>query len=66
MHKGRVAEMGNHEELLARRGLYWRLFQIQFGHQYGAEAMAEEPDLAADDDSELPVEAGSGYGFQHT
>jgi ATP-binding cassette subfamily B protein len=33
MHKGRAAEMGSHEELLALRGLYWRLFQIQFGHQ---------------------------------
>jgi ATP-binding cassette subfamily B protein len=37
MHKGRVAEVGNHEELLARRGLYWRLFQIQFGHQFDTE-----------------------------
>jgi ATP-binding cassette subfamily B protein len=33
MHKGRVAEIGSHEELLELRGLYWRLFQIQFGHQ---------------------------------
>jgi ATP-binding cassette subfamily B protein len=42
MHKGKVAEMGTHEELLERRGLYWRLFQIQFGHQW-----EEEPALAA-------------------
>jgi len=33
MHKGRVAEHGTHDELLAMRGLYWRLFQVQFGHQ---------------------------------
>lgn len=33
MHKGEIAEIGSHEELLAKRGLYWRLFQIQFGHQ---------------------------------
>lgn len=33
MHKGRVAEAGRHEDLIARRGLYWRLFQIQFGQQ---------------------------------
>jgi ATP-binding cassette subfamily B protein len=33
MHKGKVAEIGTHEELLDLRGLYWRLFQIQFGHQ---------------------------------
>jgi ATP-binding cassette subfamily B protein len=37
MHKGKLAEVGNHEELLARRGLYWRLFQIQFGHLSGTE-----------------------------
>jgi ATP-binding cassette, subfamily B, multidrug efflux pump len=33
MHKGEIAENGTHQELLAIRGLYWRLFQIQFGHQ---------------------------------
>jgi ATP-binding cassette subfamily B protein len=38
MHKGKVAEVGNHEELLRQRGLYWRLFQIQFGHQFEPEA----------------------------
>ena len=28
--QGRVAEMGNHEELLAAKGAYWRLYQNQF------------------------------------
>ncbi len=37
MHKGKVAEIGTHEELLDLRGLYWRLFQIQFGHQTESE-----------------------------
>lgn len=31
MHKGVVREFGTHQELLARRGLYWRLYQLQFG-----------------------------------
>lgn len=31
MHKGRTREIGTHQELLARRGLYWRLYQLQFG-----------------------------------
>jgi ATP-binding cassette subfamily B protein len=30
MHKGEIREMGNHQELLAERGLYWRLYQLQF------------------------------------
>ena len=28
-HKGQKAEEGNHQELLAKRGLYWRLYQLQ-------------------------------------
>lgn len=30
LHHGRIHEVGNHEELLARRGLYWHLYQLQF------------------------------------
>lgn len=33
MHRGRIAEQGTHAELMALGGLYWRLYQIQFGHQ---------------------------------
>lgn len=46
MHKGQLAESGNHEELLAMRGLYWRLFQIQFGFQN----RPDEPAKGADDE----------------
>ncbi len=28
MHKGEVREDGSHDELLRRRGLYWRLYQL--------------------------------------
>ncbi len=28
---GRVAEEGRHEELLAKRGLYWNLYRLQYG-----------------------------------
>lgn len=48
MHKGKVAETGTHEELLARRGLYWRLFQIQFGQQQ--EGADEPKDSSLNDD----------------
>ncbi len=30
LHKGEVREMGTHEELLAARGIYYRLYQLQY------------------------------------
>jgi ATP-binding cassette subfamily B protein len=33
LHKGRVVEDGSHEELLAKRGYYYRLYQLQFAEQ---------------------------------
>jgi ATP-binding cassette subfamily B multidrug efflux pump len=33
MHKGQVREMGTHQELLALRGIYWKLFQLQYKEQ---------------------------------
>ncbi len=33
LHKGTIRERGAHEELLARRGLYWRLYQLQYKDQ---------------------------------
>jgi ATP-binding cassette subfamily B protein len=33
MHKGRLRESGNHQELLALRGIYWKLYQLQYKDQ---------------------------------
>ena len=33
LHKGRLREMGSHQELLARRGIYYRLYQLQYQDQ---------------------------------
>jgi ATP-binding cassette subfamily B protein len=33
LDKGVVQEWGNHEELLARKGPYYKLYQMQFGHR---------------------------------
>ena len=32
LDRGRIAEIGNHRELLARNGIYARLYNIQFGY----------------------------------
>jgi ATP-binding cassette, subfamily B, multidrug efflux pump len=36
MHKGEIRESGNHKSLLARQGLYWRLYRLQFGGRRSA------------------------------
>jgi ATP-binding cassette, subfamily B, multidrug efflux pump len=33
MHKGQLREMGTHQELLAQRGIYWKLYQLQYKDQ---------------------------------
>ncbi len=32
-HKGRLREQGSHQELLAERGIYYRLYQLQYKEQ---------------------------------
>ena len=36
MHKGKLRESGTHQELLAQRGIYWKLYQLQYKDQEGA------------------------------
>ncbi len=38
LHHGRIVETGTHEQLLAKRGAYWRLYQLQFEREPGASA----------------------------
>ena len=33
MHKGQLREMGSHQQLLAQRGIYWKLYQLQYKDQ---------------------------------
>ena len=45
MHKGEIRETGTHQDLLALRGLYWRLYQLQFYQDYKqtfAESIADD------------------------
>jgi ATP-binding cassette subfamily B protein len=46
LHKGELREAGTHQELLARRGLYHRLYQLQYKDQEG-EAVADRPPVRA-------------------
>ncbi len=43
LHKGKLVEDGSHEELLARRGFYHRLYQLQFAEQNPAESPQHRP-----------------------
>jgi ATP-binding cassette subfamily B protein len=42
LHKGQVVEDGTHEELLARRGYYARLYQLQFAEQGAVETVNKD------------------------
>jgi ATP-binding cassette subfamily B protein len=33
MHKGVLREIGTHQELLGQRGIYWKLYQLQYKDQ---------------------------------
>ena len=33
LHHGRIREIGTHQELLKKRGLYYRLYQLQYKDQ---------------------------------
>ncbi len=32
LHKGKIMESGNHQELLAKKGLYYHLYELQYKH----------------------------------
>jgi ATP-binding cassette subfamily B protein len=48
MHKGRVREVGTHQELLQKRGIYFKLYQLQYKDQDAlAVARPMSPGLSA-------------------
>ncbi|HEY1526539.1 MAG TPA: ABC transporter ATP-binding protein [Candidatus Angelobacter sp.] len=46
MHKGHVREVGTHQQLLGQRGIYWKLYQLQYKDQ---ELGVPQPQVGADD-----------------
>jgi ATP-binding cassette, subfamily B, multidrug efflux pump len=43
MHKGQVREMGSHQQLLAQRGIYYKLYQLQYKDQEVSVERAPSP-----------------------
>jgi ATP-binding cassette subfamily B protein len=41
MHKGKLRESGTHQQLLTQRGIYWKLYQLQYKDQEAREAIAD-------------------------
>jgi ATP-binding cassette, subfamily B, multidrug efflux pump len=51
MHKGQLREMGTHQELLTQRGIYWKLYQLQYRDQeLGEPSSGLTPSLAVGTD----------------
>ena len=53
MHKGKVREMGTHQQLLAQRGIYYKLYQLQYRDQEFAGAPVAPPAV-------IPSEVSAG------
>lgn len=51
MHRGQLRESGTHQELLRERGLYWRLYQLQYKDQ----------ELGSSSSNVLPPENAPAY-----
>jgi ATP-binding cassette subfamily B multidrug efflux pump len=49
MHKGQVREMGTHQQLLAGRGIYYKLYQLQYKDQEIPVASESQVTTGADD-----------------
>ncbi len=51
MHKGKVREIGTHQQLLANRGIYYKLYQLQYKDQEIPEAASSsKPPVTANAD----------------
>ena len=45
MHKGQLRERGTHQQLLAQRGLYWKLYELQYKDQELGTGSDQSPSL---------------------
>jgi ABC-type multidrug transport system fused ATPase/permease subunit len=47
LHKGKVREVGTHQELLAARGVYFKLFQLQYRQELRSSETEELRNLSS-------------------
>lgn len=57
MHKGKLAESGSHQELLAHKGLYHKLYELQYK---ALEDTPKEPEMAENGEPKLSPRRSSG------
>src|SRR5438132_926254 len=50
MHKGKVREVGTHQQLLAQRGIYYKLYQLQYKDQETVTSVLPSPQVTASAD----------------
>jgi ATP-binding cassette subfamily B multidrug efflux pump len=50
MHKGKVREIGTHQQLLAQRGIYYKLYQLQYKDQEIPASAPSNPQVTASAD----------------
>jgi ATP-binding cassette, subfamily B, multidrug efflux pump len=50
LHKGKVREMGTHQQLLAQRGVYYKLYQLQYKDQEIPISPSSAPEVTASAD----------------
>ncbi|HEV2698385.1 MAG TPA: ABC transporter ATP-binding protein, partial [Terriglobales bacterium] len=50
MHKAQLREMGTHQQLLAKRGIYFKLYQLQYKDQELAATLPIHPEVTASAD----------------
>jgi ATP-binding cassette subfamily B protein len=46
LHHGQIREQGTHQELLGQRGLYWKLYKLQYADGAAAESRAPSEEEA--------------------
>jgi ATP-binding cassette subfamily B protein len=50
MHKAQLREMGTHQQLLAQRGIYYKLYQLQYKDQEIGATIISHPEVTAGGD----------------